>query len=129
MIKIKRIKLSGFRGMLKPHELDLVQSGEREPSSLVLYGLNSTGKTSFVDGLEWFLSPNNKIEWLQREDAQERAYPHQEAKTGGSFVEIEFSDDKNNLTTLTKNFNHKRITKPDLSSEADFKKIYSAFII
>lgn len=129
MIKIKRIKLSGFRGMLMPHELNLAQSGRKEPASLVLYGLNSTGKTSFVDGLEWFLSPNNKIEWLQREDAQERAYPHQEAKAGCSFVEIVFLDDKSNLGTLIKNFNHKRITKPDLSSEEDFKKIYSSFII
>lgn len=129
MIKVKRLKLSGFRGILKPQDLNLMQTGRKEPSSFVLYGSNSTGKTSFVDGLEWFLSPNNRIEWLQREEAKEKAYPHQEAKNGDSYVEIEFFDNKGDLDILSKIFNHKRITKPDLSSEEDFEKIYSSFVI
>lgn len=129
MLKIKRIKLSGFRGMLKPQELDFTRKGVNTPSPLVLYGLNSSGKTSFVDSLEWFLSPQNEIEWLNREDAKQRAYPHQAAKDGESFVEIEFYDSEKEVNTLRKTFNHKKITQPDLSSVGDFKHIYEAFVI
>lgn len=129
MLKVKRIKLSGFRGMLKPQELDFIRKGASIPCPLVLYGLNSSGKTSFVDGLEWFLSPQNEIEWLNREDAKQRAYPHQAAKDGESFVEIEFHDDEKKISTLRKTFNHKKITQPDLSSVDDFKHIYAAFVI
>lgn len=129
MLKIKKIQLSGFRGMLKPHELDFTRKGEALPASLVLYGLNSSGKTSFVDGIEWFLSPTNEIEWLAREDAKERAYPHQEAKDAESFVEVEFQDSENKIGSLKKTFNHKKITQPEISSKEDFEKIYSSFVI
>jgi len=129
MLKVKKIKLSGFRGMLKPHDLDLTNKGVSIPRSLVLYGMNSSGKTSFVDGLEWFLSQNNEIEWLNRADAKARAYPHQEAKEGESFVEIDFFDSEKHLNTLRKNFNHKKITQPVLSSEEDFEKVYESFVI
>ncbi len=115
--------------MLKPQELTLTRKGENSPSSLVLYGLNSSGKTSFVDGIEWFLSPNNEIEWLKREDARERAYPHQEAQDGDSFVEIDFADDKKEIGVLRKSFNQKKVTQPGLSSETDFEKVYQSFVI
>lgn len=129
MIKVNRIKLSGFRGILIPQELNLSSSGGI-PISLALFGSNSSGKTSFVDGLEWFLSPHNKIDWLQREDAQEKAYPHQEAKEGESYVEVEFYNDKaSQALILRKTFDVKRVTKPVLSSEADFVGIYNSFVI
>lgn len=131
MLKIKRINLSGFRGILHPQSLDLIIKGSNEARSLVLFGLNSSGKTSFVDGLEWFLSEENKIEWLRRDEAEEKAYPHQAAKDKniGSFVEIEFSDTNNKIGGLTKTYDHSKITKPTLSDEAGFKNIYSAFVI
>ena len=128
MIKIKKIKLSGFRGILYPQDLNLIDSGSN-PRSLVLYGLNSSGKTSFVDGLEWFLSPNSEIEWLKREDAGQRAYPHQEAKDGDSYVEISYDDTNKKISTLVKTFDNDRITKPILSSENDFDQIYNSFVI
>jgi hypothetical protein len=129
MLKIKKIQLSGFRGMLKTHELDFTRKGEASPAPLVLYGLNSSGKTSFVDGIEWFLSPANEIEWLAREDAKERAYPHQEAKNDESFVEIEFQDTEKKIGLLKKTFNHKKITQPSLSSKEYFEKVYESFVI
>ncbi len=131
MLKVKRINLSGFRGILHPQALDLIVKGSKEPHSLVLFGLNSSGKTSFVDGLEWFLSEENKIEWLRRDEAEEKAYPHQAAKDKniGSFVEIEFSDTNNKIGELIKTYDHSKITKPTLSDEAGFKNIYSAFVI
>ncbi|MCX5693520.1 MAG: hypothetical protein NT014_00040 [Candidatus Omnitrophica bacterium] len=112
-----------------PQELNLVNNGGK-PTSLALFGSNSSGKTSFVDGLEWFLSSNNVIDWLKREDAGERAYPHQEAKEGESYVEIEFYDEQNKKhCTLVKLFDQKKVTRPKLSSESDFKLIYNSFII
>lgn len=115
--------------MLKPHTLDFTRSREKTPASLVLYGLNSSGKTSFVDGIEWFLSSTNEIEWLRREDAKERAYPHQEAKDDESYVEIDFSDSERRINTPKKTFNHKKVTQPTLSSEDEFEIIYDSFVI
>lgn len=131
MLKLRKIKLSGFRGILNPHELDLTVKGSKEPLSFVLYGLNSSGKTSFVDGLEWFLSENNKIEWLRRDEAEEKAYPHQAAKDKNieSFVDVEFYDTENKIGSLTKIYDQSKITKPSLSNENGFKDIYSAFVI
>jgi len=105
--------------------------GAKEPRSLVLFGLNSSGKTSFVDGLEWFLSPVNKIDWLRRDEAEEKAYPHQaaEEKGTGSFVEIEFLDSTNKVGTLTKTFNQNKPKRPTLSDQTGFENIYSAFVI
>jgi len=62
MLKVKTIRLRGFRGIKTPQELLCVKEGETEPTSFVLFGVNSSGKTSFVDGLEWFFSPENKIQ-------------------------------------------------------------------
>lgn len=126
MMKIKRITLNGFRGILTKQDLNLVNNGN-QPTSLVVYGLNSSGKTSFVDGLEWFLSPVNEIEWLKRENAGSHAYPHQEANEGETFVEIEFTDE--DFGILTKTFNNKRITIPTLSDELKFDKLYKSFTI
>ena len=131
MLKVKRINLSGFRGILNPQELNFVVKGSDEPRPLVLFGLNSSGKTSFVDGLEWFLSEESKIEWLQREEAYQKAYPHQAAedKNIESFVEIGFHDTINKTNSLTKTFNRNAVRTPSLSDEDGFKKIYSAFVI
>lgn len=131
MLKVNKIKLSGFRGIFNPQELDLVIKGNKEPRSLALFGLNSSGKTSFVDGLEWFLSEENKIAWLRRDEAEEKAYPHQAAKDKGveSFVEIDFFDSESKIGNLQKSYDHGKITKPTLSNEKSFASIYSAFVI
>jgi hypothetical protein len=128
MLKIRKIKLSGFRGIKTPQELLCVKDGETKPTSFVLFGVNSSGKTSFMDGLEWFLSPENKIQWLRREDAQESAYPHHTAQQGDSYVEIEFFED-GKITNLRKTFDDSRKTKPYLSDKAGFQKIYQSFVI
>jgi len=128
MLKIKTIKLSGFRGIKTPQELFCIKEGETKPTSLVLFGVNSSGKTSFMDGLEWFLSPDNKIQWLRREDAQEAAYPHNSAQSGESYVEIEFFN-KDKIIKLRKTFDDSRKTKPILSDKDEFQKIYQAFVI
>jgi len=125
MLKIKKIKLAGFRGILHEKELDC-SNGSSQTNSLVLYGPNSTGKTSFVDGIEWFLSPSNQIGWLRREQAKEAAYPHHEADE--SFVEIEFKQDGTDKT-LRKTFDHARKTVPQLTPEGEFENIYGSSVI
>ncbi|MEK7124818.1 MAG: AAA family ATPase [Patescibacteria group bacterium] len=128
MLKLKKIKLKGFRGILAEKELDLTdQAGA--PTSFSLYGTNSTGKTSFVDALEWLLSSDSKINWLQREDAKAKAYPHQNATAGQSFVELTFSDSEGRTTTLRKTFDEAHPNSPVLSSEDDFNHLYSTFVI
>jgi predicted ATP-dependent endonuclease of OLD family len=122
MLKVRTIKLSGFRGIKTPQELFCINAGETTPTSFVLFGVNSSGKTSFMDGLEWFLSPENKIQWLRREDAQEAAYPHNSAQSGESYVEIEFFED-GKVTSLRKTFDDSRKTKPALSNKDEFQRI------
>jgi len=128
MLKVKTIKLSGFRGIKTPQELFCIKAGETKPTSFVLFGVNSSGKTSFMDGLEWFLSPENKIQWLRREDAQEAAYPHNSAQPGESYVEIEFFEDSKTIR-LRKTFDDNRKTKPILSDNDEFQRIYQSFVI
>ncbi len=128
MLKVRTIKLSGFRGIKTPQELFCIKDGETKPTSFVLFGVNSSGKTSFMDGLEWFLSPENRIQWLRREDAQEAAYPHQSAQAGDSYVEIEFFED-GKVTSLRKTFDDSRKTKPTLSDKDEFQRIYQSFVI
>jgi len=128
MLRVKKIKLSGFRGIKTAQELLCVKDDKAVPSPFVLFGVNSSGKTSFVDGLEWFLSPENRIQWLRREDAQEAAYPHNSAQSGESYVEIEFYED-GKVTSLRKTFDDSRKTKPILSSKDEFRRIYQSFVI
>ena len=128
MLKIRKIKLSGFRGIKTPQALFCVKDGETVPTSFVLFGVNSSGKTSFMDGLEWFLSPENKIQWLRREDAQEAAYPHNSAQSGESYVEIKFFED-GKVTSLRKTFDDSRKTKTTLSNKDEFQRIYQSFVI
>jgi len=128
MLKINKIKVSGFRGIPILKELDFLE-GSKEPRSFVLYGPNSSGKTSFVDGIEWFLDRDSKIQWLQREAAREQAYPHQEAKSGDSFVEIEFYRPKNTIGALTKHYDNKSKTQPTESDKVGFEEIYKTFVI
>ncbi len=128
MLKVRTIKLSGFRGIKTPQELFCINANETKPTSFVLFGVNSSGKTSFMDGLEWFLSPENKIQWLRREDAQEAAYPHNSAQSGESYVEIEFFED-GKVTSLRKTFDDSRKTKPTLSNKDEFQRVYQSFVI
>jgi len=126
MLKVKKITLSGFRGIPNTAEVDFCE-GAKEPRSFVLYGRNSSGKTSIVDGIEWFLSRESKIAWLQRDEAKEKSYPHQTAEN--SFVEISFFDTEKVIGSLTKQYNHKAKTTPTESDKSTFEHLYNSFVI
>ena len=70
MLKIRRLGVHGFRGILRETELDLTKRNR----SLVLIGDNGTGKSSFVDAVEWLLT--GRIEHLASEGCGVLAYRH-----------------------------------------------------
>jgi len=103
---IRKIQISGFRGILSPLPIDFMEG--KTCKSMIIYGLNGTGKSSITDAWEWLI--NGKIEHLAKEGAEESSYPHKFAKPGKSYVEVEFSDSK--IGTVRLEYDHSRITKP-----------------
>ncbi len=103
---IKRMIISGFRGVLAPYRLDFQQG--RNVRSMVIYGQNGTGKSSITDAWEWF--QKGRIEHLRREGAGEGSYPNRNANPGETYVEIEFVDAR--FGTIRLEFDHSRIRTP-----------------
>ncbi len=60
-VKIRKLSIVGFRGAKKEIFLDF----ENNYKSLVLFGNNGDGKSTFSDAIEWFYT--DKIDYLQRE--------------------------------------------------------------
>jgi DNA repair exonuclease SbcCD ATPase subunit len=60
-VKLKKLILKGFRGDRKGIWLNF----EDDNKSIVLFGNNGDGKSSFSDAIEWFFT--DKIDYLQRE--------------------------------------------------------------
>lgn len=86
-IKLKKLSGQGFRGILKRVWLDF----EDQCKSLVLFGNNGDGKSSFTDVLEWFFT--DKIEYLQREGCGREDYFNDFLpKAQDAVVEIFFSE-------------------------------------
>ncbi len=89
MNKIKKIVITGFRGIKNTFEVDFSSKG----NSIIIYGRNGTGKSSITDAWEWALS--KEIEHLKRENAGPSSYPHKEANE--TSVTIEANIDKQEL--------------------------------
>lgn len=64
MVRLRKIKLEGFRGARLPIELDLPGH-----ASIAIYGDNGGGKSTITDGLEWFYF--NRVAHLWREDCKD----------------------------------------------------------
>jgi hypothetical protein len=111
--RLKRLLISGFRGIPGQLPLDFAQGGNAK--SMILYGGNGTGKSSISDSWEWLTT--GRIEHLAREGAKESSYPNMGASPGGVYVEAEFSDPS--LGTVRLDFDHNRITKPIASGALD----------
>lgn len=97
-MRIKAIQLSWFRGAADPVAL------EPDCKSMVVYGLNGSGKSSFVDGVEYALN-NGKIGHLSHEYSgkrQEKAIPNTHTPQGGKTeLRIKFKDDSELKTEIT----------------------------
>lgn len=111
MYPVKSLLISGFRGIRSTLELDFMRG--KNPSSMVVYGRNGTGKSSITDAWEWFHS--GTIGHLKREGAGPSAYCHSNSVSGETSVSITFADSK--LKEIRKEYNHKRPTKPTLNGD------------
>ncbi|WDI43376.1 hypothetical protein [Bremerella sp. P1] len=111
MKSIKRITVSGFRGIVTPLELSFVKGGST--TSMVLFGRNGFGKISLTDAWEWMQT--DRIVRLGREGAGPNAFPHRDAADGDSFVEVEFA----NLGLGKIIFNQKKVTMPSRDGVID----------
>ncbi|AMV34670.1 recombination protein F [Pirellula sp. SH-Sr6A] len=111
MTFIKKITVSGFRGILTPVELPFVHGGK--PTSMALFGRNGYGKSSLTDAWEWLQT--DKIERLGREGAGASTFPHRSAKNGESYIEVEFATLGSGKIT----FNQKKITIPTKDGAVD----------
>jgi hypothetical protein len=60
-IKLEKLTVDGFRGSSKKIYLDC----KNNQNSIVLFGNNGDGKTTFSDAIEWFFT--DKIHYLERE--------------------------------------------------------------
>ncbi|MGA2605330.1 MAG: AAA family ATPase, partial [Verrucomicrobiia bacterium] len=89
-MRVKAIQLSWFRGAADPVTLDL------DCKSAVIYGVNGSGKSSFVDAVEFLLN-HGKIGHLAHEYSgkrQEKAVPNTHKPPNGKTVlNIKFGND------------------------------------
>ena len=113
MVKLKRLSVCGFRGILAPLTIDLTHDGQ--PCSAVIYGRNGTGKSSLTDSWEWLWC--ERVDHLAREGAEQGSYPHVAAAPGDTWVEAEF--DQASLGTVRLAFDSHRVTKPARSGNFD----------
>lgn len=115
MTRVKNIKIKNFRGIKT--ELDFPFRKGGNYTSLAIYGKNGTGKSSIVDAWEWLL--NYRIEYLAREGAGEKAYPHMDSDGEDCYIEVEFDDE---VGTIRFEYNHGRITQPIITGNYDLLK-------
>lgn len=96
-MRIKAIQLSWFRGAADPVSL------EPGCKSMVVYGVNGTGKSSFVDAVEYVLN-DGKIGHLAHEYSgrhQEKAVPNTHKPQGvETALRVKFSDDSELKTEI-----------------------------
>jgi energy-coupling factor transporter ATP-binding protein EcfA2 len=104
MNKIKNLSIKGLRGIKK--EISFPLDGK----SILLYGENGSGKSSFTDALEWFYY--DKIEHLSSEEIGRKGIEglrniHMDDTEDGS-IKIDYSDSK---------FNSSKTINPKLSTD------------
>ncbi len=96
-MRIKSIQLSWFRGAADPVSLEL------DCKSMVVYGVNGSGKSSFVDAVEYVLN-NGRIGHLAHEYSgkhQEKAVPNTHKPQGRrTELRIKFKDDSEIKTVI-----------------------------
>lgn len=99
-MRIKSIELEWFRGAADPVTL------EPDCKSLVVYGANGSGKSSFVDAVEYVLN-DSKIGHLSHEYSgrhQEKAIPNtHKPKDRKASLRIKFKDDSELKTEINQN--------------------------
>lgn len=104
-MRIKAISLSWFRGAADPVSL------EPGCKSMVVYGVNGSGKSSFVDALEYALN-DGRISHLAHEYSgkrQEKAVPNTHVPEGRKpGLSITFADDSELRIEIQRDGTHRR---------------------
>lgn len=94
-MKISSIKLKNFRGAINEVALEA-----KHHESILLYGDNGTGKSSFLDAVEWFIS--DKVSHLSGEEIEKygglKYFSSKEDEK--AFVEVKFSNNIQNKKNL-----------------------------
>ncbi len=112
-IKIKKISITGLRGVKEKIELSLSEK------SILLYGDNGTGKSSISDSLEWFF--NDEVVHLAGSeiDLKDALRNSSISETDASSIDIEFSKStvNSNKTLINKKG---KLTSEFSSKSADF---------
>lgn len=84
-VVLKKITLAGFRAYLDSRSFDLLRGGT--PLSLALFAENARGKSSLVDGLEFYISEKGGLSRLGQQQTTSQggtaALEHVEAKSRG----------------------------------------------
>jgi len=87
-VYLKKIELIGFRGALQPVTLEFKKGND---VSIVLYGENGFGKTTFTEALEWYYT--DKIDYLEKEFCGKESYFNSNlGPNDNASVQIEFSN-------------------------------------
>lgn len=95
-IKIKKISITGLRGVQETMELPLLEK------SILLYGDNGTGKSSISDSLEWFFTDEVSHLSGSEIDLKEALRNSNLIETDVSSIEIDFTKSAfNSNKTLT----------------------------
>lgn len=117
-MKLQKITLKNFRGVRGPESLAL-----KNRQSLLLYGENGTGKSSFADAVEWFIT--NNVSYLSGEEIERYGGLRNalSKQTDECFVEIDFTPDKKGKKTL--NYEKEKLNAQFLDqSSADLANLF-----
>lgn len=110
-MKIKKVTIENFRGIKLPVSLDFIKGSN--PSSVIIYGRNGTGKSSIVDAWEWLHNFDIKI--LSKEGVSAKDYPHRLCNGDNSQIKIELNHAT--VHNVCVKFNKTRITTPTTTGE------------
>ncbi|MEX0833671.1 MAG: hypothetical protein WD276_07360 [Actinomycetota bacterium] len=87
MTRLRKLEPVGFRGIRLPSALDFT----RTCKSMVIFGANGHGKSSYVDALECYF--HGRIRHLEKENVSKAAYRHRDyPKEEDAGVRIEFDE-------------------------------------
>jgi energy-coupling factor transporter ATP-binding protein EcfA2 len=116
--KIKKISISGLRGIQETLELSLSEK------SILLYGDNGSGKSSITDSLEWFF--NNDVRHLAGSeiDLKEALRNSDVTDTAVSSVEIDFTKAVIN-STKTITYKRDKLVATSFNESEDFEAYLS----
>ena len=113
MTRIRKLDAVGFRGVRLAAPLEFTQAGR----SMVVYGANGHGKSSYVDALECYFFA--RIGHLERENVSRAAYRHRAHPDAEiATVKVEFSNGDRNGSLSVNSARHLEFTADGSETEA-----------